>query len=109
MTLGKASLKTTVSLSGAVAPMTEPFGLTEFTRSERSELFSAHLFQLNTTSLASRLRPLSGGRGSEPRFLRILKVSVRRSGENSHDSAASPLTSPLDGALTPGCTRNRRL
>src|SRR6476659_879876 len=102
MTLGKASLNTTVSLSGAVAPITEPLGFTELTRSERSELFSAHLFQLKATSSAVRLRPLSGGRGSEPRFLRILKVSVRRSGENSQLSAVSPETSPLDGPLIPG-------
>src|SRR6266508_1299309 len=92
--LGRASLIVTVLSSGFVTETMGASGLTEFANSARRVLMRDIRSQENTTSLASTLRPLVGGRGAKWQLPFNLRVSVSLSGETSHDSATSPSSSP---------------
>src|SRR5581483_5950564 len=96
-TKGNASFTTTVLLSGAVTDSIGAEGLTECAMSPRALDLVENLFQLNTTSSASRGRLFVGGLGSNNRFGRSLNVTCMASPVSSHDSAASASTEPSAG------------
>src|SRR4051812_21987339 len=105
---GDFSLITTVLASGAVIESTGALGLTEFARSARFVPFLIQRSHENRTSELSITRPFIGATWGVPR-VRSFMVTVILSGENSHESRASPTIVPALGSSVPGFTRVRRL
>src|SRR5437868_11810007 len=105
---GYAMLKTIVCGSVTVIDSIGASGLRDFASSGPELPMEAKRSQLHFTSLESRRRPLVGARASHFMFWRSLRVIFVPSGENSHDSAASPVIASAPGRLvvfTPALTR----
>src|SRR5436190_22902157 len=85
--------------SGASIESTGASGLRDFTSSGPELPTAANLSQLHFTSAESSTRPLVGGRGSHFIPWRTRNVNRVPSGENSHDSAASPVIASAPGRL----------
>src|SRR3954447_3761374 len=97
--MGELSLKTTVLSSVAVTPRTGALGLALLARLPRPWLLAAKRFQLKTMSSVVKGRPLTGALLCHLMPLRSLTVSDSLSGDHSHDSARSGMTSLYSGAL----------
>jgi hypothetical protein len=106
---GLSSLTTSVSPSGASIETMGAAGLTELTNSPRRAPTSLNRFQEKTTSRASTALPFTGGVLENRAFLVTFAVSVRLSGDISHDSRMSPSMVPSVFFIWPSAIRTRRL